>query len=463
MSTNPESTDQSKDTFFLHRLQEYFKIDDSSDVYGTITEIKKNIEIKEANAWLLICSIMVASLGLDLNSPAVIIGAMLISPLMSPILGVGLSVAINDRKTLNLAMTNFGLSIIISLITSCLYFLITPIGDMTPEIISRTKPTTLDVLVAFFGGIAGIISTSRKDVSNAIPGVAIATALMPPLCVSGFGIAKGYPTIALNSFYLFFLNAVFVALATYIIVKLLKFPMKEHASPEQRKRALRIISLIVFLVAIPSAMILRNLYQENQEKVAIDSFAQEFFYNNPKALEWKVINAEENKEIFVQLVGKQLNTSELDSIKREMVKYNLDDYELNLRYIQDISLDQLNQLEAEVEDFKEIAGELSVMKQINVIQGSTIDSLKTEVANNTLDNQPNQKAIQLIKIAFENIEDIQLIDLLKEVKKDSFIEERAFRVDWKSGVSRSTKKKDLERLSRYLEIQPEFEECTIIE
>jgi uncharacterized hydrophobic protein (TIGR00271 family) len=174
------------------------------DREGTIISIKNNKKMHGANAWLLMCSIMVASLGLDLNSPAVIIGAMLISPLMSPILGIGLSVGINDRNMLSIAIRHFGLSIIIALVTSFLYFKLTPLGEITDEISARTAPTFLDVLVAFFGGIAGIISGSRKDKSNAIPGVAIATALMPPLCVTGFGLAKQEWEIMINSFYLFF-------------------------------------------------------------------------------------------------------------------------------------------------------------------------------------------------------------------------------------------------------------------
>jgi len=182
------------------------------DREGTIVNIKNNKKMAGANAWLLMCSIMIASLGLDLNSPAVIIGAMLISPLMSPILGIGLAVGINDNDALLLALKHFGIAIVIALVTSTLYFWLTPFGMETSEIRARTAPTLLDVLVAFFGGVAGIISGSRKDKSNAIPGVAIATALMPPLCVTGYGLATGNWTFMLNSFYLFFLNATFVAL-----------------------------------------------------------------------------------------------------------------------------------------------------------------------------------------------------------------------------------------------------------
>ncbi|HKK79877.1 MAG TPA: DUF389 domain-containing protein, partial [Phaeodactylibacter sp.] len=175
-------------------LKEWFRslldLREGLDREGTIVAIRTNKRMQGANAWLLGCSIMIASLGLDLNSPAVIIGAMLVSPLMSPILGIGLGVAINDKDAMFTAMRHFAIAIVIALVTSTFYFFITPFGNMTEEIQSRTSPTFLDGLVAIFGGFAGIISSTRKDKTNAIPGVAIATALMPPLCVTGFGIAE---------------------------------------------------------------------------------------------------------------------------------------------------------------------------------------------------------------------------------------------------------------------------------
>ena len=169
---------------FKDFFEDLFDLKDGMDERGSIINIINNKEMKGANAVLLMCSIMVASLGLDLNSPAVIIGAMLISPLMSPILGVGLGFGINDKETLFISLQHFFLALAIALITSYLYFKITPFGALTDEIKGRTAPNLLDGLVAIFGGTAGIISITRKDKSNAIPGVAIATALMPPLCLS---------------------------------------------------------------------------------------------------------------------------------------------------------------------------------------------------------------------------------------------------------------------------------------
>ncbi|RMG78328.1 MAG: DUF389 domain-containing protein, partial [Bacteroidetes bacterium] len=258
-------------------LGELLDLKKGMDRAGTIKSIRDNKRMHGANAWLLMCSIMVASLGLDLNSPAVIIGAMLISPLMSPILGIGLSVGINDRVGLGVALHHLLIAIGIALVTSFLYFYLTPFGEPTDEIMSRTEPTLLDVMVAFFGGIAGIVSGSRKDKSNAIPGVAIATALMPPLCVTGFGLAHGDWDIALRSFYLFFLNATFVAVATYLIVRLLRFRMKEHLNEADRRKTRLIILGFTLVMLIPSCFILAGVLEKVQKRQAIEAFVKTHF------------------------------------------------------------------------------------------------------------------------------------------------------------------------------------------
>lgn len=251
-------------------LKQMFELQSDLDREGTITNIKNNKRMQGANVWLLICSIMVASIGLDLNSQAVIIGAMLISPLMSPILGIGLGVGINDRETLMISLQHFIIAIIIALITSVIYFYFTPLGEVTEQISARTKPTFLDAMVAVFGGLAGIVSSSRKDKSNAIPGVAIATALMPPLCVAGYGIAKWDWSIFINSFYLFFLNSVFIALTTYMIVRFLGFPYKSYINKKDKYRTTLVISIFSFIVLIPSAWILYGTWQEVQTKIALN-------------------------------------------------------------------------------------------------------------------------------------------------------------------------------------------------
>ncbi len=211
-------------------IQEILSLRATSDFEKTRSTISNGVSLRGYNLWILLCSSILASIGLDTNSTAIIIGAMLISPLMSPILGIGLSVAIHDKQLFGRSLRNLALAVIISLLASVIYFLLTPLGQITSEEHARTFPTLLDVLVALFGGVAGIVSISRHDQTNAIPGVAIATALMPPLCTAGFGLATMQWSYFLGAFYLFFINAVFISLATYLIVKYLHFPEKEFVN-----------------------------------------------------------------------------------------------------------------------------------------------------------------------------------------------------------------------------------------
>ncbi len=291
--------------FFGH----LFRLDEDLDREGTIENIKNNKKMEGANVWLLVCSIMVASIGLDINSQAVIIGAMLISPLMSPILGVGLGIGINDRETLYISMRHFGIAIIIALTTSIFYFVISPYGEMTEQIEARTVPTFLDALVAVFGGLAGIVSSSRKDKSNAIPGVAIATALMPPLCVAGFGIANGNWSVFINSFYLFFLNSFFIALTTYFIVRLLRFPYTSYMSKREKQRTTFIITIFSIAIIIPSAFILYNVWRGLKQQEDITTFMnKEFTTDSRDYLSHKIVNRDTLNYIFIDYYSNEVES-----------------------------------------------------------------------------------------------------------------------------------------------------------
>ncbi|WP_291721194.1 TIGR00341 family protein [Bernardetia sp.] len=261
-----------------------------TDYVGTVKSIKSGVVLEGSNLWVLICSVMIASIGLDLDSAAVIIGAMLISPLMSPILGIGLGAAINDRETLIKSVRNFLSAILLTLVTSVIYFKITPLGLLTEQMISRTEPNLLDVLVAFFGGLAGIIAGSRTEKTNAIPGVAIATALMPPLCTSGFGLATGQWDVFAGAFYLFFINAVFISLSTYMIVRFLKFPYVEVLNPVLARRARMTAYVVLTLLLVPSVWFLFKKLTENFRHQRISTFITENINPNYdlNSVQWKV-------------------------------------------------------------------------------------------------------------------------------------------------------------------------------
>ena len=264
----------------ISKLGKYFRnvidLSHGVDKRSVIEEISLKKSMSGANSWMLMCSIVIASIGLDINSTAVIIGAMLISPLMSPILAIGLGVAINDTEMLKDALFQFSIAVGIAVVTSTIYFAISPFGEMTDQISYRTSPTFLDIPIAFFGGIAGIVSIARKDISTSLPGVAIATALMPPLCVVGFGLSCGEWNIAASSFYLFLLNIFFVSLATYIIVRFLKFPFRKYVDEIERKKNIRYIAGISILLIIPSLFIFFKVYNEFNTERKLKQFVTEY-------------------------------------------------------------------------------------------------------------------------------------------------------------------------------------------
>ena len=261
---------------------------EETDRDATIEAIKLDIPFKGATAWILICSIFVASVGLNANSTAVVIGAMLISPLMGPILGIGLSVAINDIDTLKKSLINFGVMILLSVITAFLFFKFFPLQEQSSELLSRTKPDIRDVLIAFFGGLALIIARTKKGtIASVIFGVAIATALMPPLCTVGYGLAFALNDnvseglqFATGAMYLFTINTIFIALATFLVLKVLRFPMLKYANSAKRKRISRLASFVAVLVMIPAVLTFLNVLRESNFK----NDAKRFISNELKAL-----------------------------------------------------------------------------------------------------------------------------------------------------------------------------------
>ena len=236
-----------------HKIVEIVSLAEHVDVQGASDYIRKNVTLSGPNAYVLACAIFIASIGLNVNSTAVIIGAMLISPLMSPIIGIGYSLGVNDSQFLRKSAANLLYMIIISLLVSTVYFFITPLElEITSELDARTNPTIYDVLIALFGGLAGIIEISNKQKGTVFSGVAIATALMPPLCTAGYGLATLQIKYLVGALYLFFINSAFIALATFIMVKALKYPVLHFADPRVQRRVTRTISMVLLILIVPS-------------------------------------------------------------------------------------------------------------------------------------------------------------------------------------------------------------------
>jgi len=356
---SPARTAWNSARVFARAIRIWFKdlinLAEGLDREGTVEYIKSSKMMRGSNAWLLMCSIMVASLGLDLGSPAVIIGAMLISPLMAPILGIGLGMAINDRFSLFLAIRQFTIAILIALLTSTLYFLITPLGSLTEEIQARTAPNFLDGLVAVFGGLAGIISVSRKEQSSAIPGVAIATALMPPLCVTGFGIANGNWWITLNSFYLFFLNSFFIALTTFLIIRLLRFRLIEKLEEQKGRRTRLIIILFSIVIIIPSAYLLYDIWQKRRDELKIENFIEKHFNTASRTtcLGYKLIEQDTSRQLILQLLGYNIPDDSIAIYRAELVQAGLRDVNLSLVQNTDVGLDQVARMQLQLSSMSE--------------------------------------------------------------------------------------------------------------
>lgn len=242
-----------KNNRLLRRVLQLINLESDLDEYESIHEtIEKEMVFKGTNLWILVFAILVASVGLNMNSTAVIIGAMLISPLMGPINGIGYSIATYDLSLLRKALKNFTFAVVTGLLASTFYFAISPISTAHSELLARTSPTIYDVLIAFFGGMAGIVAITSKKKGNVIPGVAIATALMPPLCTAGYGLATGHFTFFFGALYLFTINTVFIALSALLISQILKLPIRGTIEEVQKKRINQMISVVLTLVLMPS-------------------------------------------------------------------------------------------------------------------------------------------------------------------------------------------------------------------
>ena len=293
-----------------------FSNDSNVNPVEVIDNIKKEIEFKGYNVWVLMCSIVIASIGLNVNSIAVVIGAMLISPLMGPIRGIGLSVGTNNFKLLIYSLINFGVATVVSVLVSFLYFKIMPFKDATNEILARTEPLILDVLIAFFGGLAGIIAASRNDNSTVVPGVAIATALMPPLCVTGYGLATSNWDYTFGAFYLFLLNSLFICLSTIIVVRYLKFPLATYVNKKKERNIKIYISVILIIILVPSGMKFIEVLNKSVFTNTAALFIKERVSTIPKI---KILDTDydyDARTVSVVLVGSNtISTSRIDELQ----------------------------------------------------------------------------------------------------------------------------------------------------
>ena len=435
-------------TFFSELLD--FREDTDRD--ATLVAIKGDISFKGATSWILICSIFVASIGLNANSTAVVIGAMLISPLMGPILGVGLSLAINDVDTLKRSMTNLIIMVVLSLLTAFLFFKFFPLSEDTSELLGRVKPDIRDVLIAFFGGLALIIARTKKGtIASVIFGVAIATALMPPLCTAGYGLAKGNFPYFFGAMYLFTINTIFIGLATFLVVKILGFPMLKYANSAKRRRISQVATIVAIVVMIPATLTFIDVWRQSKFENEAQAFVNKeieqlphhdfikanaiFTYSDKKGeqsvLELNSFGLDQIPENTISVIrGRMKDYPALANAKlvfNQNRSKNLD----NIRYMSELrfrdSLDLLSQ------------GEKILFLENKVRKLSKYEALQI----------PFEELTKEVEINYENIDRISYSSVISSnfKKLDTLAE---FTVKWKDAVKADAIAKEQKKLQRWL-------------
>lgn len=319
-----------QESSFFELLKKYFNINaDKEDELTTIENVESAISFRGAQLWILIFAIFIASLGLNVNSTAVIIGAMLISPLMGPIIGIGLAVGIYDIGLLKRSAINYLVATVISVLTATIYFLITPLDEAQSELLARTSPSLYDVLIALLGGAAGFIALATKGKGNVIPGVAIATALMPPLCTAGYGIAVGNLSYFLGAFYLFFINTIFICLATFVGTRMMKFRQTTIIDAEKIVKVKRFILVVVILTMLPATYMTILIIKQSITKNNLRSFVREELTFKGTHILSQNIN-EHDKMLNIVALGKVISHATIKKASKKLSKYQLADYKLNI-------------------------------------------------------------------------------------------------------------------------------------
>lgn len=433
-------------------VRELLDIHEDTDRDTTMETVKRDISFKGHNAWILVFSIFVASIGLNVSSPAVVIGAMLISPLMGPIVGVGFSVAINDIDTLKRSLVNLAVMVGLSVLTAYLYFSISPITQATPELVARTYPTILDVLVAIFGGTALIVAKTKKGaIASVIMGVAIATALMPPLCTVGYGLATQNWPYALGALYLFSINSVFIALSTFVVSKLLRFPLVKYANSKRRKNTARLASLIAILVMIPSIVLFVNLLTEQVFLSKSKEFVEEVI-NYPGAEIVRYSQEYKTKQIDIYLIGRPVPQEQINDWIAEIKKVpELEDVVLDVHQSSDQSSEMAERLTTEVR-----AGILEdlYMRNQQVVEDkdARIRLLEQELLRYRSGGIPFETIAKEAKINYRNIDQLSYANnIVTNFSKIDTVP--TFNVRWNNSVSRATRESEMNKLRQWLEVR----------
>ena len=438
-------------------LSDLLNIRNNTDQEATRAAIEQDIPFKGHTSWILICSIFIASVGLNANSTAVVIGAMLISPLMGPILGIGMSIATNDIDTLRRSLKNFAVMVVLSVLTAYLFFNFFPLRDESSELLARTEPDIRDVLIALFGGLSLVIARARKGtIASVIFGVAIATALMPPLCTVGFGLAIGNWEYAYGALYLFFINAIFIALATFLVLKYLRFPMVRYANSKKRAFIARMASVVAILVMIPATYAFYLEFKESRFRSQAQRLVQETIevyqysgngrfieeltelYYDRKGQSYIEVVSMGNEQIPNNIINtwrsQMKDYSELGKTELRVVQGGQSDSEDRLRYVSELYESKKAELLNKDERINFLEEELSKMSSLS--EGLIpFEDISAEA-------RVNYDGLAGLGFAYTLQTDFSKTDTIP-----------IFQTRWKDEVRKKEKEEQLQKLSRWLKIR----------
>ncbi len=378
----------------MNKILNYINLEKGEEERAKVLDnVVSSVSFRGSNIWILACAIVVASVGLNVNSTAVIIGAMLISPLMGPIVGAGFGLGIFDFALLRKSLKNLLIATVVSLTVSTIYFYVSPFKEIQSEILARTSPNIYDILIAFFGGLVGAIAITRVEKGNPIPGVAIATALMPPLCSAGYGLAIGNFAYFFGAMYLYSINCVFICIATFIIVKYLKYPIAKQIDSRRSRQVKYIMSVLILVMLVPSVWFAFKLFEEKKYNQKVNNYLENEFTNKGYTIIYKKTNyVKIPHQIELAFLTKKFSPKEVKDLKQKMQYYKLQNTVLRIRQdTTDLKRDILN----------EIGSQRSNLSQKDLM----IANLQKEISNVKFDNS---KLLPEVKILFPEINNISV-------------------------------------------------------
>lgn len=375
-----------------NKILEFINLHNGEEEKGKVLEnVFNNISFRGSNLWILACAIIIASVGLNVNSTAVIIGAMLISPLMGPIVGAGFALGTYDFPLLKKSMKNLVIATAVSLLVSALYFYFSPFKDVQSELLARTSPNIYDVLIAFFGGLVGVIAVTRVEKGNPIPGVAIATALMPPLCTAGYGIATFNAAYFAGAFYLYTINCFFICIATFFVVKYLKYPAASFKSKRYNKQIRLGITLLIFIMIIPSFYLAYTLWNEKKYTKTVEQFINTEFISNGNMVIYKKVDYNSNpRKVELALLNRKLSEKEIENYNRVLANMGAANTTLTFRQND--------------EDLKsEILNEINKKETVLSEKDIAINDLRNELNKYKLDDLTLTRELNILFPTIKNI------------------------------------------------------------